>query len=122
MVVVVVVVVMPPSPSRGTGCAFRTNALPLTAVPSRENGLNPAADPSPGSLCTLIKEGHGGCLQVKKSLGLEIADLRCRVRHEEGIFGFEDRSHALRKARVSLARLSNLGPSWHLPTHMSVHP
>ena len=61
------------------------------------------------------KEGHGGGLQVKTSLGLEIADLRCRVRHEDGISGFEDRSHALRKARVSLARLSNLGPACILP-------
>ena len=38
---------------QGESGAFGTNALPLTAVPSRENGLNPAADPSPGSLCTL---------------------------------------------------------------------
>ena len=35
--------------------AFLTNELPLTAVSSWENGLNPAADPSPGSLCTLRK-------------------------------------------------------------------
>ena len=41
--------------------------------------------------------------------------MRCRVRHEDGISGFEDRSHALRKARVSLDRLFNLGPACILP-------
>jgi len=32
---------------------FGTNGLPLPPVPPYENGRNPAADPSPGSLCTL---------------------------------------------------------------------
>ena len=45
-----------PAMQHGTlQAAFGTNEPPLTAVPSRENGLNPAADPSPGSLCTLRK-------------------------------------------------------------------
>ena len=48
---------------------------------------------------------------MKKSLGLEIANYRCQVRYEGGIFGFVDTSHALRRARVSLDHLFNLGPA-----------
>ena len=39
--------------------AFLTNGLPLTPVPPWENGRNPAADPSPGTLWTLRKVTGG---------------------------------------------------------------
>ena len=65
---------------------------------------------------TVPKEGNWWCLQVRgKSLGLELGQLRCRVRYDANIYGLEDGAHELRRARFDLDHLFNLGLRCILP-------
>ena len=55
---------------------------------------------------------------MKKSLGLELGQLRCRVRYDASIYGLEDGAHELGRVLVALDRLFNLR-SWCVSTWQS---